>query len=101
MSEPTQQNETSKAVLEAFTFIKSGDETLNERVHAMASLLHTAAMMVIKSESRKGEGFECIKYLELASWGGPVMPSRLPIEKRFLTSRLPACHACLVCYVIV
>jgi hypothetical protein len=23
-------------------------------------------MMVIKSESRKGEGFECIKYLELA-----------------------------------
>ena len=66
MSEPTQQNETSKAVLEAFTFIKSADETLNERVHAMASLLHTASMMVIKSESRKGEGFECIKYLELA-----------------------------------
>jgi hypothetical protein len=66
MSEPTPQNETSKAVLEAFTFIKSVDETLNERVHAMASLLHTAAMMVIKSESRKGEGFECIKYLELA-----------------------------------
>jgi hypothetical protein len=23
-------------------------------------------MMVIRSESRKGEGFECIKYLELA-----------------------------------
>jgi hypothetical protein len=66
MSEPTQQNETSKAVLEAFTFIKSGDETLNERVHAMASLLHTAAMMVIKSESRKGEGFEAIRYLEMA-----------------------------------
>lgn len=66
MSEPTQQNETSKAILEAFTFIKSADETLNERVHAMASLLHTASMMVIKSESRKGEGFECIKYLELA-----------------------------------
>jgi hypothetical protein len=66
MSEPTQQNETSKAVMEAFTFIRCQDETLNERVHAMASLLHTAAMMVIKSESRKGEGFECIKYLELA-----------------------------------
>jgi hypothetical protein len=66
MSEPTQQNETSKAVLEAFTFIKSADETLNERVHAMASLLHTAAMMVIKSESRKGEGFEAIRYLEMA-----------------------------------
>ena len=66
MSEPTQQNETSKAVLEAFTFIKSGDETLNERVHAMASLLHTASMMVVRSESRKGEGFEAIKYLELA-----------------------------------
>lgn len=66
MSEPTQQNETSKAVMEAFTFIKSGDETLNERVHAMGSLLHTAAMMVIRSESRKGEGFEAIKYLELA-----------------------------------
>lgn len=66
MSEPTQQNETSKAVMEAFTFIKSADETLNERVHAMASLLHTAAMMVIKSESRKGEGFECIRYLEMA-----------------------------------
>jgi len=66
MSEQTPQNETSKAVMEAFTFIKSGDETLNERVHAMASLLHTASMMVIKSESRKGEGFECIRYLELA-----------------------------------
>ena len=66
MSEPTPQNETSKAILEAFTFIKSADETLNERVHAMASLLHTASMMVIKSESRKGEGFECIKYMELA-----------------------------------
>jgi hypothetical protein len=66
MSEQTPQNETSKAVLEAFTFIKSGDETLNERVHAMASLLHTAAMMVIKSESRKGEGFEAIRYLEMA-----------------------------------
>jgi len=66
MSEQTPQNETSKAVMEAFTFIKSGDETLNERVHAMGSLLHTAAMMVIRSESRKGEGFEAIKYLELA-----------------------------------
>jgi hypothetical protein len=66
MSEPTQQNETSKAVMEAFTFIKSGDETLNERVHAMASLLHTAAMMVVRSESRKGEGFEAIRYLETA-----------------------------------
>jgi len=66
MSEPNQQNETSKSVMEAFTFIRCQDETLNERVHAMASLLHTAAMMVIKSESRKGEGFECIKYLELA-----------------------------------
>lgn len=66
MSEPTQQNETSKAVMEAFTFIRSADETLNERVHAMASLLHTAAMMVIKSESRKGEGFEAIRYLEMA-----------------------------------
>ena len=66
MSEPTQQNETSKAILEAFTFIKSADETLNERVHAMASLLHTASMMVIKSESRKGEGFEAIRYLEMA-----------------------------------
>lgn len=66
MSEPNQQNETSKSVMEAFTFIKSGDETLNERVHAMASLLHTAAMMVIKSESRKGEGFEAIRYLETA-----------------------------------
>jgi hypothetical protein len=66
MSEPNQQNETSKSVMEAFTFIKSGDETLNERVHAMASLLHTASMMVIKSESRKGEGFEAIRYLELA-----------------------------------
>lgn len=66
MSEPTQQNETSKSILEAFSFIKCEDEKLNERVHAMASLLHTASMMVIKSESRKGEGFECIKYLELA-----------------------------------
>lgn len=66
MSQENQQNETSKAVLEAFTFIKSADETLNERVHAMASLLHTAAMMVIRSESRKGEGFEAIRYLEMA-----------------------------------
>jgi len=66
MSEQTPQNETSKAVLEAFTFIKSGDETLNERVHAMASLLHTASMMVVRSESRKGEGFEAIKHMELA-----------------------------------
>ena len=65
MSEKNQQNETSKTILEAFSFIKCEDEKLNERVHAFASLLHTAAMMVIKSESRKGEGFECIKYLEL------------------------------------
>jgi hypothetical protein len=66
MSEKNQQNETSKTILEAFSFIKCEDEKLNERVHAFASLLHTAAMMVIRSESRKGEGFECIKYLELA-----------------------------------
>ena len=66
MSEPTPQNETSKSILEAFSFHKCENETLNERVHAMASLVHTAATMVIRSESRKGEGFECIKYLELA-----------------------------------
>jgi hypothetical protein len=66
MSEQTQQNETSKTILEAFSFIKCEDEKLNERVHAMASLLHTAAMMVVRSESRKGEGFEAIKYLEIA-----------------------------------
>jgi hypothetical protein len=66
MSEQTPQNETSKTILEAFSFIKCEDEKLNERVHAMASLLHTAAMMVVRSESRKGEGFEAIKYLELA-----------------------------------
>ena len=66
MSEQTPQNETSKTILEAFSFIKCEDEKLNERVHAMASLLHTACMMVIRSESRKGEGFEAIKYLELA-----------------------------------
>jgi hypothetical protein len=66
MSEPTQQSETSKAILEAFSFIKCEDEKLNERVHAMASLLHTASMMVVRSESRKGEGFEAIRYLEMA-----------------------------------
>jgi hypothetical protein len=66
MSEQTPQNETSKTILEAFSFIKCEDEKLNERVHAMASLLHTAAMMVVRSESRKGEGFECIRYLETA-----------------------------------
>ena len=66
MSEQTPQNETSKTILEAFSFIKCEDEKLNERVHAMASLLHTASMMVVRSESRKGEGFEAIKYLELA-----------------------------------
>jgi hypothetical protein len=66
MSEPNPQNETSKSILEAFSFIKCEDEKLNERVHAMASLLHTASMMVIKSESRKGEGFEAIRYLEAA-----------------------------------
>lgn len=66
MSEQTQQNETSKAILEAFSFIKCEDEKLNERVHAMASLLHTASMMVVRSESRKGEGFEAIRYLEMA-----------------------------------
>ena len=66
MSEQTPQNETSKTILEAFSFIKCEDEKLNERVHAMASLLHTAAMMVVRSESRKGEGFEAIRYLEMA-----------------------------------
>jgi hypothetical protein len=66
MSEKNQQNETSKSILEAFSFHKCEDETLNERVHAFASLLHTASMMVIKSESRKGEGFEAIKHMELA-----------------------------------
>jgi len=66
MSEQTPQNETSKTILEAFSFHKCDDEKLNERVHAMASLLHTAAMMVIKSESRKGEGFEAIRYMEMA-----------------------------------
>jgi hypothetical protein len=66
MSEQTPQNETSKTIMEAFSFIKCEDEKLNERVHAMASLLHTASMMVVRSESRKGEGFEAIKYLELA-----------------------------------
>ena len=66
MSEPTQQNETSKSILEAFSFHKCEDETLNERVHAMASLFNTAIMMVVRSESRKGEGFEAIKHMELA-----------------------------------
>ena len=81
MSEQTPQNETSKSILEAFSFHKCDDETLNERVHAMASLLHTASMMVIKSESRKGEGFECIKYLELAF----MYYSNAQFRKRFDT----------------
>jgi hypothetical protein len=90
MSEPTQQNETSKAVMEAFTFIRCQDETLNERVHAMASLLHTAAMMVIKSESRKGEGFECIKYLELAFmyYQNAQFRKRFDTEEKEETSRI-------------
>ena len=81
MSEQTPQNETSKTILEAFSFIKCEDEKLNERVHAMASLLHTASMMVIKSESRKGEGFEAIKYFEL----GFLFYKESQFRKRFDT----------------
>ena len=69
MSEQTQQNEKtnqSKLLLEAFTFHRCGVDVIDERCHAMGSLLHTAAQMVIRSESRKGEGFECIRHLEMA-----------------------------------
>ena len=69
MSEKNQQNEKtnqSKLLLEAFTFHKCGIDVIDERCHAMGSLLHTASQMVIRSESRKGEGFECIRHLEMA-----------------------------------
>jgi len=84
MSEPTQQNEKtsqSKLLLEAFTFHRCGIDVIDERCHAMGSLLHTAAQMVIRSESRKGEGFECIRNLELAMFYYVASQQRKSFDK--------------------
>jgi hypothetical protein len=51
---------------ELFSFPRIANDKTNELVTGMASLLHAAATMVIKTESRQREGMEAISHLQQA-----------------------------------
>jgi hypothetical protein len=64
MSEQTQTIES--VISEMFTYNKIENPEINEKAKAMASVLHVAAMTVIKSGSRQREGMRAIELMQEA-----------------------------------
>lgn len=61
-----QQAQIKKWLQEMFSFPRIGNDKINEFVTGMASLLHAAATMVIKTESRQREGLKAIEAMQQA-----------------------------------
>jgi hypothetical protein len=64
--EMKQQQAVKDWLREMFSFPRIANDKTNELVTGMASLLHAAATMVIKSESRQREGMEAISHMQQA-----------------------------------
>jgi hypothetical protein len=64
--EMKQQQAVKDWLREMFSFPRIANDKTNELVTGMASLLHAAATMVIKTESRQREGMEAISHLQQA-----------------------------------
>jgi hypothetical protein len=64
--EMKQQQAVKDWLREMFSFPRIANDKTNELVTGMASLLHAAATMVVKSESRQREGMEAISHLQQA-----------------------------------
>lgn len=64
--EMKQQQAVKDWLREMFSFPRIANDQTNELVTGMASLLHAAATMVIKTESRQREGMEAISHLQQA-----------------------------------
>lgn len=61
-----QQAQIKKWLQEMFSFPRISNEKINELVTGMSSLLHAAATMVIRSESRQREGLKAIEAMQQA-----------------------------------
>ena len=59
-----QQEAVKQWLKEQFSFPRLANEQTNELVAGMASLLHAAATMVIKSGSRQREGMKAIESMQ-------------------------------------
>lgn len=64
--EMKQQQAVKDWLRELFSFPRIANDQTNELVAGMASLLHAAATMVIKTESRQREGMEAISHMQQA-----------------------------------
>jgi hypothetical protein len=64
--EMKQQQAVKDWLREMFSFPRIANDKTNELVTGMASLLHAAATMVVKSESRQREGMEAISHMQQA-----------------------------------
>jgi hypothetical protein len=53
-------------LLETFSYPKIQNEQTNELVKGMASLLHAAATMIVKTQTRQREGLKAIELLQEA-----------------------------------
>ena len=60
------QAQVKKWLQEMFSFPRIESKQINEYVTGMASLLHAAATMIIKTESRQREGLKAIEALQQA-----------------------------------
>jgi len=64
--EMKQQQAVKDWLRETFSFPRIANDNINELVTGMASLLHAAATMVVKTESRQREGMEAISHMQQA-----------------------------------
>ena len=64
--EMKQQQAVKDWLRDTFSFPRIANDKTNELVTGMASLLHAAATMVVKSESRQREGMEAISHMQQA-----------------------------------
>lgn len=78
----TPQNELNENLKILFSFPKSGNEKLDETLHAFASTAHLLSQMVVRSGTRPNEGTEAIRYLGLAFTMFRMGHERKPVEKQ-------------------
>ena len=77
----TPQNELNENLKIMFSFPKSGNEKLDETLHAFASTAHLLSQMVVRSGTRPNEGTEAIRYLGLAFMLYRMGQERKPAEE--------------------
>lgn len=79
-----------EAIKEMFSFPKIEDPNINESVRAVSSMLYICAMAVIRSKSRKREGWRSIELMQeaflyfLASQSGPRPEEKNPEQPELI-----------------